>query len=393
MNKFLRSILIKNNLVDSGGNITSEDCDDFLNCISLALDEREKEFESLKSEKEKLKVILDTTPCTISWLKKDMTYGGVNKALADLTNLKTDSFDGKTIGFYTDNKYFYNFADTMFQSKSPSIYQELKTEIDGDEKQFWVTGSKFDNGNQGVVIGIDITELNNMREHVSFNDKLSQLGEMVASIIHEVNNPLTLIRMQGQRLESLVNKGEMEKIVAASKKIVETSDKISQIIRGVKSYVRGGEQDPKQIVSLNEVIADAIVICEGKLKEQQVSIEIKESLEVKININVTQIFQVIVNLITNGADAIEGLDEKWLKVDWVVLEDHIRINFTDSGEGIPESVQKGMWDSFFTTKGIGKGTGLGLSLCAKIIGDHEGRIYVDNTCSNTRFSIELPLGS
>lgn len=393
MNKFLRSILVKNNLIDSSGQITSDDGDQFLDCIGAALDEREKEYDALKAEMEKLKVILDTTPCTISWLRKDMTYGGVNKALADLTSLKTDAFQGKTIGFYTENKYFYNFADTMFQSKAPSIYQELKTDIDGNEKQFWVTGSKFDNGNQGVVIGIDITELNNMREHVSFNDKLSQLGEMVASIIHEVNNPLTLIRMQGQRLESLVKKGETEKIIQASKKIVETSDKISQIIRGVKSYVRGGEKDEKQIVSLKEVIADAIVICEGKLKERQIKMEIKESLDIKININVTQIFQVIVNLITNGADAIEELDEKWLSVEWEAFEDHLKIHFTDSGDGIPESVQKGMWDSFFTTKGVGKGTGLGLSLCAKIIGDHEGKIYVENNCPNTRFTIELPLGS
>ncbi len=393
MNKFLRSILVKNNLIDSSGNITSDDGDHIFDCIGKALDSREKEFDTLKAEMEKLKVILDTTPCTISWLNKDMTYGGVNKALADLTELKTDAFNGKTIGFYTENKYFYNFADTMFQSKAPSIYQELKTDIDGEQKEFWVTGSKFDNGNQGVVIGIDITELNNMREHVSFNDKLSQLGEMVASIIHEVNNPLTMIRMQGQRLESLVEKGESDKIIAASKKIVETSDKISQIIRGVKSYVRGGEQDPKQMVGLKEVLADAIVICEGKLKEQQVSIEVKECLDVKVNINVTQIFQVIVNLITNGADAIEDRDEKWMNVDWEVLEDKIKINFTDSGEGIPESVQKGMWDSFFTTKGIGKGTGLGLSLCAKIINDHNGKIYVDNSCPNTRFTIELPLES
>lgn len=392
MNKFLRSILVKNNLIDSSGNITSDDGDEFLNCIGKALDEREKEFDALKAQVEKLKVILDTTPCTISWLNKDMTYGGVNKALADLTSLKTDAFDGKTIGFYTENKYFYNFADTMFQSKAPSIYQELKTEIDGDEKQFWVTGSKFDNGNQGVVIGIDITELNNMREHVSFTEKLSQLGEMVASIIHEVNNPLTLIRMQGQRLESLVKKGESDKIVAASKKIVETSDKISQIIRGVKSYVRGGEQDPKQVVNLKDVINDAIVICEGKLKEMQVGIEVKDSLDVQVNINVTQIFQVIVNLITNGADAIELRDEKWLSIEWEVLDDLIKIHFTDSGDGIPESVQSGMWDSFFTTKGVGKGTGLGLSLCAKIVSAHEGKIYVENSCPNTRFTIELPLG-
>lgn len=392
MNKFLRNILIKNNLIDSHGNIISDDGDNFLKCISDALDEREKEYDEMEAQKEKLKVILDTTPCTISWLTKDMKYGGVNKALADLTRLKTDQFEGKEIGFYTVNKHFYNFADTMFQSKAPSIYQELETQIDGDDKQFWVTGTKFDQGKQGVVIGIDITELNNMREHVSFNEKLSQLGEMVASIIHEVNNPLTMIRMQGQRLERLVEKGEMDKILKASEKIVATSDRITQIIRGVKSFVRQGDQDPKQIVALKDIVDDAKVICDGKLLENKVSMELLDSEDVQVNINVTQMFQVIVNLITNGVDAVEDLDEKWLKLGWEVGDDKVILRFQDSGRGIPEEVQKGMWDSFFTTKGIGKGTGLGLSLCAKIIEDHGGKIFVDNNEPNTTFVIELPQG-
>lgn len=390
MNKFLRSILEKNNLIDNDGNITSDDGDYFLKSISDALDEREKEYDEMQAEKEKLKVILDTTPCTISWLHEDMTYGGVNKALAELTQLKTNQFDGKTVGFYTENKYFYNFAESMFNSKAPSIYQELETKIDGDDKQFWVTGTKFDKGKQGVVIGIDITELNNMREHVSFTEKLSQLGEMVASIIHEVNNPLTMIRMQGQRLEKLVAKGETEKILIASEKIVSTSDKITQIIRGVKSFVRQGDQDPKQIVRLQDVVDDARVICEGKLKENSTELIIENNEDVQININVTQVFQIFVNLITNGVDAIENLKEKWLKIKWEVEDDKIVIRFTDSGDGIPESVQKGMWDSFFTTKGVGKGTGLGLSLCRKIMDDHQGKIYVDNSSANTTFVIEFP---
>lgn len=391
MNKFLQNILIKNNLVDSSGNVTSDDGDKFLKVISDALDDREKEFNELHAEKEKLKVILDTTPTTISWVNKDMTYGGVNKALADLTDLKTDEFGGKTIGFYTVNKHFYNFVDLMFQSKAPSIYQEVETQIDGDDKQFWVTGTKFDGGKQGVVIGIDITELNNMRQHVSFTEKLSQLGEMVASIIHEVNNPLTMIRLQGQRLETLVEKNEPEKIVDASKKIVATCDRISQIIRGVKSFVRQGDQDPKQVVRLVDIVDDAKVICDGKLKENQVKMEILESEDIQININVTQVFQVFVNLITNGVDATEGLDERWLKLGWTVEDDKVVVHFTDSGSGIPEEVQKGMWDSFFTTKAVGKGTGLGLSLCAKIMDDHSGKIYVDNEKPNTTFVLEFPI--
>ena len=120
--------------------------------------------------------------------------------------------------------------------------------------------------------------------------------------------------------------------------------------------------------------------------------EILDSEDVQVNINVTQMFQVVVNLITNGVDAIEDLDEKWLKLGWEVGDDKVIIRFQDSGLGIPEEVQKGMWESFFTTKGVGKGTGLGLSLCAKIIEEHGGKIFVDNDQPNTTFVIELPQG-
>ena len=169
-------------------------------------------------------------------------------------------------------------------------------------------------------------------------------------------------------------------------------DRITQIIRGVKSFVRQGDEDPKQIVALKDIVDDAKVICDGKLLENKVTMEVLDSEDVQVNINVTQIFQVIVNLITNGVDAIEDLEEKWLKLNWEVEEDKIVIRFVDSGRGIPEAVQKGMWDSFFTTKAVGKGTGLGLSLCAKIINDHGGKIFVDNDQPNTTFVIELPQG-
>lgn len=391
MNKILQQILIKNDLIDSSGKLVRGDEGKLLKCISIGMDELEERHAKMEERKEKLKVILDTTPSTVSWLNKDMTYGGVNQALADLTQLEPSDFEGKTIGFYTENKYFYNFAKAMFDSKAPFIHQQLSTEIDGKEKQFWVTGTKFDQDRQGLVIGIDITELNNMREHVALTEKLSQLGEMVASIIHEVNNPLTLIRMQGQRLKKLVAKGDIEKIIESSEKIVRTSDKISQIIRGVQSFVRQGEDDPKQVVGLRGIIDDAIVILEGRLKDNNITMEIAPCEDIQMNINVTQVFQVFVNLITNGIDGIEGLENKWLRVEWENESDKVVIRFSDSGNGIPMEVQKGMWDSFFTTKGVGKGSGLGLSLCRKIMDKHEGKIFIDNESENTTFVIEFPV--
>jgi signal transduction histidine kinase len=106
---------------------------------------------------------------------------------------------------------------------------------------------------------------------------------------------------------------------------------------------------------------------------------------IEITCNVTEIFQVFVNLMANAIDAIEKLDERWVKIFVQPENGLIKIIFVDSGSGLPESIKKNLFRAFYTTKGLGKGTGLGLALCKKIIESHGGAIHVDSNQPNTTF--------
>lgn len=349
------------------------------------------EFVDNRLELDRLNVTMETTSCTISWVNKNGEYIGVNNTLAELCGLKIQDFIGKPVGFYTRNKFFSNFTDLLFKSNETSIYQEIETSINNSDRRFWVVGTKFDHGEQAIIIGIDISEIKHLEDSVSFMEKLSSLGEMVAGIVHEINNPLQVISMENQRIPILIKKNELTSVVDSSQKVDKTIKKISRIISGVKNFVRQGHKDPDIEFQVNQVIEDAIVLCEGKFKQNNVKIEFnKTELPLRVKGNYTQIFQIFTNLFTNAVDALENFENKWIKVEVEDNQDFVSVKVIDSGDGIPSDMVNDIFKSFFTTKALGKGTGLGLSLSKKIAQEHGGDLVLDTKAANTTFVVKIP---
>ena len=95
---------------------------------------------------ERLKVIVDNTPCTISWINDRLEYEGINETLLRLTGQNREEYLGKSIGFQTKDKYFFNFAKELFASPDKTLQKELTSSIGKDSKYFWVVGSKYSEG-------------------------------------------------------------------------------------------------------------------------------------------------------------------------------------------------------------------------------------------------------
>lgn len=360
--------------------------------LARAMDEllsRERESVAhMKSEYERLKVIIDLIPNTISWVNSDMTYFGVNRALADTCNVTPDDFVGKTIGFYTKERFFYEFVTELFRSKSDTIYRELEARISGVDHTYLVTGTKLEDKEKAVVIGVDITELTKLKDHVSFTQKLANLGEMFAGIIHDINNPLMMIEANIKRAKKKINDDEVNELLT---KVEMSSQKISKIVKGIKVYIRqDGTAEPHVKENLGKIVDDALVICENKLKENMVAVTFDPKInQMEVSCHFTQIFQVFVNLISNAIDAISGLQEKSIEITAKDLGDRIQVRFMDSGNGIPKEIQEKMFNAFFTTKDRGVGSGLGLSLCRKILEAHGGSLTIDDSAPHTTFVVEL----
>lgn len=222
--------------------------------------------------------------------------------------------------------------------------------------------------------------------------KFSALGEMAAGIAHEINNPLAIISLLAEKLSSSADAGlDQHLIKTNTKQILSATTRAAKIIKGLRTFSRDGSNDLYAVVSLKNVIDETLVLCEQRLKNNEVKLLVDEiPIDVQIECNSTQISQVILNLINNAFDAIAALPEKWIKLNFRDNGDVIEIFVTDSGSKISEDVRDRLFQPFFTTKEVGKGTGLGLSISRGIIHSHGGSLSLDTSSPNTCFVVTLP---
>ncbi len=133
-------------------------------------------------------------------------------------------------------------------------------------------------------------------------------------------------------------------------------------------------------------------LCAERFKNNGVQIDAKGICDTTVFCRETQISQVILNLLNNAFDATQEFEQRWIKIAAEVTPNSmVQISVTDSGKGIAKEHQDKIMLPFFTTKALGKGTGLGLSISLGIMEANKGKIYLDKTCTNTRFILELPI--
>jgi signal transduction histidine kinase len=223
--------------------------------------------------------------------------------------------------------------------------------------------------------------------------KMSSLGEMASGISHEINNPLTIIKGKAGTIRKILSSENPDLLKAQAEllKVEQTVDRISKIIKGLKSFSRNGNNDPKGPTLLTNVIEDSLELCRERFHSREIELRIGNIADVVIESRPEQISQIILNLLGNSLDAVADLQKKWVSISTLIEANMVQIIITDSGNGINAHIVEKMMQPFFTTKEVGKGTGLGLSISVGIARDHNGKLSYDNTSANTRFVLELPI--
>lgn len=246
---------------------------------------------------------------------------------------------------------------------------------------------------QYMAIRFDITEKKNAIKKLLESSKMSSLGEMAGGIAHEINNPLAIIHGKASAMRRRFTRGliDVEKSNEDLNKIEATVERISKIIKGLRSFSRNVEQDPMEKIKLQQVIDDTLELCKERFRNHNIDLKVNCPEDIIISCRPAQISQVIMNLLNNAHDAIEKFPQKWVSLDVKNSGSRIEISVTDSGTGISSEIVDKMMQPFFTTKEVGKGTGLGLSISKGIVEDHQGLLRYDSTSKNTRFVIELPI--
>ncbi len=238
----------------------------------------------------------------------------------------------------------------------------------------------------------NIHELQETRHKLIQADKLALLGEMLSSVAHEINNPLAAIMGYSELL--LDHEPLTERTRELLRKVVLCVDRSRKIVQGLLSFARKTELK-KSEVNVHEVVDRALEYREHDFTLNGIEV-IKEYMnEAPLAIlDCNQMEQVFLNLINNAFDSMVGRAEPGVLriVTRLIDQSTLQVEFTDNGGGIAPKNRARVFEPFFTTKEVGKGTGLGLSVSYGIVKEHEGNLYLDESCEHgARFVVTLPL--
>lgn len=206
--------------------------------------------------------------------------------------------------------------------------------------------------------------------------KLAALGQMSAALSHEFNQPLAAARTYADNAGILMDRGRLEEARGNIDRILGLIDRMTSISRHLRSFARKPGQK-LSAVSLPEVIEAAQEIASLRLRAGQatLTVDVAPGLP-QVVAGPVRLQQVLVNLLTNAADAVEGRAKRQITLAAQAEGDGVAIRISDSGPGVHESVRARIFDPFFSTKGVGRGLGLGLSISYNIIKDFGGEIEI-----------------
>ena len=238
-------------------------------------------------------------------------------------------------------------------------------------------------------------------------EKMASLGRLVAGVAHELNNPISFVygnahalkRYAGRLIgyldkvhagdtaESLARaRGDMRidralaDIPATLSGMLEGAERVRDIVADLRRF-SSDRREAREAFELAGVVRAAVDwVAKSQMPDLAIRMEVPEGLEAMGHPG--HIHQVMMNLVQNAVDALEGCPERRLEITGERLETpagpRVAVRVRDTGPGIPEDLLGRIFDPFFTTKPVGKGTGLGLSICYRIAEEHEGRLEASN---------------
>ena len=246
----------------------------------------------------------------------------------------------------------------------------------------------------------DIKELQNSLIHAG---RLAAIGELAACVAHDINNPLSVIKLYLDMLKHELQ--DIAGIPAAASdlftdglaSIAKASDRIERLANHLREFSRTRENQ-SELVNLHQTLADALFMVTGKINDSKLTV-IKELPDAVpyVRGDASQLEQVFMNLLSNACDATKGRPDPELHIRITAVTEgtrrnHWAIQIKDNGGGIPPDVRDQIFTPFFTTKPKGQGTGLGLSISRHIVRRHRGEIQAaSEPGQGATFTVFLPM--
>jgi two-component system, NtrC family, sensor kinase len=345
-----------------------------------------------------LEDLLEKANALILVANRDKQVVVFNQALSALTGFSKEEVLGKDLlSFIPESEQLRVSAiiSAAMQGESANTFETRLRSRGGEVRVTFATSTVLTPQGEveGVIaIGQDITVLKELEKRIVHAEKLASIGQLAASVVHEINNPMTAVAayseslLMNARMRPDAPPSDLEKL----RKIQESSQRILRFTKDLVSYARPAKDKPEKI-QLNAILDQAVGYCEHVVGQAKVTVHREYTAELPpisaVRANLAQVF---VNLITNACHAMKPGGQVSLSTrrDGQEVVAVVR----DTGSGIDPKNLSRIFDPFFTTKEEGKGTGLGLSIVQGIVESHGGRITVDSVLGQgTAFTLRLPL--
>ena len=297
----------------------------------------------------------------------------------------------------------------LFQEDGLRVGEELRArelEVSHDRAEREISDTRFAMAEKLVQANHDLQEANRKLKETQAqliqNEKMASLGQLVAGIAHEINNPLAFVVNNlfivesgldglGPETERCLSEPSLLKLRKARTRLGEMKqglDRVKELVLDLRTFSRLDEGEFKT-VDVVETIDAALLLMKHRL-DGRIHVEKHYVAERMLCCSAGRLHQVLMNLIANAVDAIAG-DGK-IVISTSQTPDDFLISVRDDGAGIPEEIRSRIFDPFFTTKPVGQGTGLGLAISYGIIQDHGGSIEVQSEAgAGTEFIVRIPL--
>ena len=242
---------------------------------------------------------------------------------------------------------------------------------------------------QAIIVEQDITEKRNLEANLIQSEKLAAVGQLAASIAHEINNPLTAIIANAQLLRKEIDPDNID-LMDSAKLIEMAGIRASQVVRNLLGIARK-EKYEFEPIELNETLQNALTLVQHELINRPIRVNLNLQAGMPMLVaSQDQLQGVWINLFLNAIDAIDKPVGE-ISISSLFTGSEFHVTIMDNGKGISQEHLARVFEPFFTTKSAGSGTGLGLSVCMRVIKHHGGIITAESQDGKwTRFTVRLP---
>ena len=371
--------------------------------------------EELAQARAHLMTFVHAAPGLVFTKDPHFRYLMVNQAFESLFGLAQQDVIGRTDWELLEPSQaaMFHQGDQLAAQSSGPIHLEVQvTGADGEEHILEVTKAPIRDAD-GRLIAIsgfarDVTEERYIRARLFQSEKLSAVGQLVSSVAHELNNPLTVIMGYAQFLMERQDLSDSARADVLD--IYQHAQRAARVVNNLLTFARNHPTE-RVPTYLNDVIERTLALRAYELRVSDIEVltDMQRDLP-QIVVDPHRLQQVILNLIINAEQALRECDKQDQPGRLIIrtrlvralahpdqgAEDGslqmIRIEVEDNGPGIPQEILDRIFDPVFTTKPPGKGTGLGLSVCRNIVEEHGGRIWAENVRPHgARLIVELPM--